>query len=300
MNEREWALFEAVTDLSDETVRSALTAEPKCPKRTLRKIAIAACLAVVLLAGFMIGGNHFGWFTEIKADNPSELEIDLGYSVLKCNMDLPDGYELHIQREYLPRTHEEKALSSGEKERTDYRSPDCNPPPIQIVNSEGKRVFGVVFYGKFKILEVLADFNEEKEHLEQHPGCPTAILEKNAIDKNGNHYLFYRNDYEYPPEIYPEGPVNDIERDYQYVVDITESKYAAFTAIGYGSEEEVRMLYDALNIRFEKDDENIPEEITIRLTGHKQLGEWDGNWDGDWRWPSVDEETALYDGTGGD
>ena len=292
-NEREWALFEAITDLSDETVRAALTAEPKSPKRALRKIALAACLAVVLLAGFFIGGSR--WFAGVSAGTPSELLYDAGMVLVKINTDLPDGYEIHMQEEYQAKSPEE-FQEKYEKNlgRTDYQSPDCPPiPEIQIVNSGGKRVFTVDFTGKSALHGILLDFNDEQYFLDQNPEAtsPSTILEKNAVDKNGNHYLFYRNDYAYPPD---EEPINDIETDYNYYVDLAGSKFSMFIVKAYGIEEEVRMLYDALNIRFVEDrEEYITEQVAADL-----IGEWDGNWDTDARSPFVDEETALDDGTG--
>ncbi|MBQ4257542.1 MAG: hypothetical protein II713_00910 [Clostridia bacterium] len=291
-------ILDAIGTLNDGMIRELWEETPKRKANNIvYRLAFAACIAVFLLAGFMIGGNHFGWFASVSAGSPSELVYDAGFAFVKINTDFPDGYEIHTQGEYFP-TSQEEFWDKFKKDvgRTDYQNPDCPPvPEIQIVNSGGKRVFTVDFTGKFALLGILMDFNDEQYFLDQNPEAtsPSTILEKNAVDKNGNHYLFYRNDYAYPPD---EEPINDIETDYNYYVDLAGSKYSMFIVKAYGTEEEVRMLYDALNLRFVED----KEELITEKEAANLIGGWDGNWDTDARRPFVDEETALYDGTRGD
>ena len=242
------------------------------------RVAIAACFAVVLISGLLISGNYLGWFPNVEAGKPAELEI--GWLVAKYNTALPEGYEVHLQEEYLNEGY------VPDYTRIDIQSPDCPPiPQIQIVNSEGKRVMRIDIGSKSLItnaLSLLGTYHWEDGNV------PITIHEKGASDQNGNRYLLYE-------QYYPKRPYyNDseaVETIFHFVVDLTGSKYYAIRIDAYGSEEEARMLYEALNIRFIKDREMSEEAAACYET------DWNGDWYADWNVPDpVADEIALYDG----
>ncbi len=242
------------------------------------RAAMAACIAVVLIAGFLIGGSFLGWFPTVEAGKPAELEI--GWLVAKYNTVLPEGYEVHLQEEYLNEGY------VPDDTRIDIQSPDCPPiPEIQIVNSEGKRVMQINIGPKSWItnaLKLLGTYHWEDGNV------PITIHEKGASDQNGNRYLLYE-------QYYPKRPYyNDseaVETIFHFVVDLTGSKYYAIRIDAFGSEEEARMLYEALNLRFIKDREMSEEEAAF------YEADWNGDWYADWKYPDpVADEIALYDG----
>ena len=271
------SLFEEDEIVSIHSSNSTTRNKHLFQKRGIR-VAITACFSVVLIAVFLIGGSFLRLFPTAEAGKPAEIEID--WLVAKYNTVLPNGYEIHLQKEYL---NEAYVLDDT---RTDIQSPDCPPiPEIQIVNSEGKRVMRVDFGPKSWITNTL-------KTLSMYPwedgNVPITIHEKGASDQNGNRYLLYE-------QYYPKCPYyNDseaVETIFHFVVDLTGSKYYAIRIDAYGSEEEARMLYEALNIRFIKDREMSEEEAAF------YEADWNGDWYADWKYPDpVADEIALYDG----
>ncbi len=274
MNENGLAIFNTITDLSDETILSSLDAEGVRTVHNhsfLRAALIAAAFALILIGGLFLAGNSFNWFAEVAADEAEEQLISGGHSVLRYNTNLPDGYEVHLRSEYVTPDYDPTDLK--QYERTDYRSPDYPPvPELQIVNSEGERVLFLDFTTKDATNRFLSDIHFENRGV--------TLYTKDGRDQNGNRFLWIGQKNYFPLEYYPEGkPLGVPDEEYFFLVDIAESKFTAIVITAYCSEEEASRLFEALSIRLEYD-EPLPSEPSVREDFLREMeeGEYEIHW----------------------
>ena len=172
--------------LSEEPAEAA--ARRSCGNHTL----IAAALALVLLIGVFLGGSRLGWFTQVSADEADELVIHFGWSTVRFNRNLPDGYTVHLQSEYFSPDIDYSVVDPYHK--IDYRDPANLPiPDIQVVNQEGQRVLEFWGASKKDTNRVLNDFQERIEMAIGDNGI--SFITKDGRDHNGNRFVYILHEF---------------------------------------------------------------------------------------------------------
>ena len=227
--------------------------EQKPARSRFQKPAAAAFLAVLLIGVVLFAGSRFCWFASVAADEAEELVIDFGWSTVRLNRNLPDGYEVHLQSEYFPPEDGYYNWLVEHIMHPNYRNPENIPiPDFQVVNQEGQRV--LEFWNASKN-DTNRRLNEFQMRIEMANGGDTGIsfITKDGRDHNGNRFVLIKEDFQIDPEENPDGFIAGIDHRYTLLVDLAESKYSGIIIVGYGSEEEISRLYELVNVRVEED-----------------------------------------------
>ena len=277
MNENGLAIFNTITDLSDETILSSLDAKSARTVRAhsfLRAALIAAAFALILIGGLFLAGNSFNWFAEVAADEAEELVIDFNWSTVRFNRNLPDGYEVHLQSEYFSPDVDYSVVDPYRK--FDFRDPANFPIPyIQVVNPEGQRVLGFWAESKGSASRYLNELYEDIEN-----NRSVLLIEKDGRDQNGNRFVFFKREFHWAEEELVNGFPSGTDHQYVLIVDLAESKYSAMIVEAYGSEEEISRLYELVNVRIEEDYDHsnwLPEAVE-RFEESVKRGEFEITW----------------------
>ena len=238
-----------------------------------RSIA-AVFLAVILLLGVLIGGSRYGWFAQVAADEAEELVIDFGWSTVRLNRNLPDGYEVHLQSEYFSPDVDYSVVDPYQK--IYYRDPANFPIPyIQVVNKEGQRVLGFWAESKGSASRYLNSLYEDIE-----TGHSIRLIERDGHDQDGNRFVFLKREFNWAEEELVNGFPSGTDHQYVLIVDLAESKYSAMVVEAYGSEAEISRLYELVNVRIEEDYDHsnwLPEAVE-RFEESVKRGEFEITW----------------------